>query len=63
MTYKKRMPLATAEVIAILFQQLLPVESHIAGSIRRCSEEVGDIDIVAVGTFPKLLDGAEYKSG
>ena len=45
------------------FMSILPVESVIAGSIRRKKPIVGDIDIVSVGLFPKKIDSAEFISG
>ena len=45
------------------FMKLLPVESIIAGSLRRKEPIVGDIDIVSVGCFPQNVDGAKFISG
>jgi len=52
-----------ASATAERFIKLLPVEGMIAGSLRRKSPVVGDIDIVSVGCFPKMLDGVEFISG
>ena len=45
------------------FIRNLPVESIIAGSLRRKKRIVGDIDIVSVGCFPRDVEGAEFISG
>ena len=45
------------------FMSLIPVDCIIAGSLRRKSPVVGDIDVVSVGCFPQYVDGAEFISG
>jgi DNA polymerase (family 10) len=45
------------------FMSLLPVDSIIAGSLRRKEPIVGDIDIVSVGLFSKYVEGATFISG
>ncbi len=60
---KSKQPLAKASEIADRFIALVPAECHIAGSIRRGKAEVGDIDIVSVGSFTPSVPGAEFISG
>ena len=62
-SYKEDQPLADARDIAERFIALLPVKCRIAGSIRREKEQVGDIDLVSIGTFPREVPGAEFVSG
>ncbi len=60
---KADQPLQAAQEIAERFMALVPVECQIAGSIRREKPEVGDIDVVSEGSFPREVEGAEFVSG
>ena len=52
-----------ASATAQRFMRLLPVESIVAGSLRRKAEVVGDVDIVSIGCFPMRVEGATFISG
>jgi DNA polymerase (family 10) len=62
-SYKKAMTARRAFLLAKQFIHELPVDAIIAGSLRRGEDEVGDIDIVSIGTFPTEVEGAEFVSG
>jgi len=55
--------LARAEAIADAFIAGLDVPAYVAGSVRRGEPEVGDIDIVTIGTPTRLPPGATLVGG
>ena len=60
---KKKQSREHAEPLALEFMTRVPTETILAGSLRRGAVEVGDIDLVAVGLFPKEIEGATFISG
>ena len=62
-SYKSEHSFNEASVIAEKFMSLIKNPTEIAGSVRRKKLKVGDIDIVCCGTFPKIINGAQFISG